>query len=215
MPPTQFLCPLLRPLGARVPRQAHHQFLRFSTATRLREIQKPSSTPQTTPEAPSTSPSPSRAADLAAAEAATDADSAQPPAPKPALPSQHETDAEPKTSTPKKPSVGELVKKARKAKATKSKASSKSKPVVPPLKYHVGRSNNNNLPIYTDYKRGGNLHLTVIRKITGDLNALKEDLVESLNKESDAVTINSVTRSIQIKGHHVAEVSAFLTAKGM
>ena len=39
----------------------------------------------------------------------------------------------------------------------------------PKLPFSVKRSKFNNLPVYTDYKRGGNLKITTIRKIKGDL----------------------------------------------
>jgi len=39
----------------------------------------------------------------------------------------------------------------------------------PNLPFFIKRSKFNNLPVYSDYKRGGNYKLTVIRKIKGDL----------------------------------------------
>ena len=37
------------------------------------------------------------------------------------------------------------------------------------MPFFIKRSKFNNLPVYSDYKRGGNYKLTVIRKIKGDL----------------------------------------------
>lgn len=44
---------------------------------------------------------------------------------------------------------------------------------APDLPFFIKRSKFNNLPVYTDYKRGGNYKLTVIRKIEGDLQVPK------------------------------------------
>jgi large subunit ribosomal protein L49 len=130
-----------------------------------------SPTPPTSPET-----SPSRAADLAAAEATTEADNPQPAIPKPSLPSSRsESSSQPKTKT----------KPARKA--------------PPPPKYHVQRTKSANLPIYTDYKRGGNLHLTYVRKITGDVIELRDDLRHFLRKEDADVKVNDLTKTIVIK----------------
>lgn len=70
---------------------------------------------------------------------------------------------------------------------------------LPPPKYHVSRSANKNLPIYTDYKRGGNLHLTTIRKVAGDLTALRDELRVFLSKKNDEVKINSLTQHVIVK----------------
>lgn len=86
---------------------------------------------------------------------------------------------------------------------------------LPPPKYHVARSKSKNLPVYHDYKRGGNLHLTTVRKITGDLSALRDELRIFLNKKDEDVKINSLTQHVIVKGHHMREVSDFLSARGM
>lgn len=149
-------------------------------------------------EHPSTPQEAQRAADLAAAESLTEGDSAQPPQQKPVLPSKHpRADNKPRNS--KKP-----------------KASSQALNLsLPPPKYAVSRSVNKNLPIYTDYKRGGNLHLTTVRKITGDVSALRDELRVFLNKKNEDVKINSVTQHVVVKGHHTSEIAEFLKARGM
>ncbi|KAF2641255.1 hypothetical protein P280DRAFT_548993 [Massarina eburnea CBS 473.64] len=205
MPRIQSPFSLLRPLAAPLPRQAGQRFLRFSVATRLR-IEQPSiptsansspppwSKPTATfPTSTSPEASPSRAADLATAEAITEADSAQPPA---NLPNSEKRTQKKKT------------------KVAISPAPSARTITLPPPKYHVGRSSSKNLPIYTDYKRGGNLHLTTVRKITGDLGALRDELRLFLNKKNEDVKINSLTSHVIVKGHHVQEVSEFLTLRG-
>ncbi|TIB72731.1 hypothetical protein E3Q23_03273 [Wallemia mellicola] len=42
--------------------------------------------------------------------------------------------------------------------------------------YYVARSRTNNLPVYTEYKRGNQIS-TIIRKIDGDSKSLKEDIL--------------------------------------
>ncbi|CAI9625904.1 unnamed protein product [Alternaria burnsii] len=188
MPPSQSLVPLLRPLAA--PRAvACRQHFRFYTAS----SQHPS-TPQQA----------QRAADLAAAESLTEGDSAQPPQQKPVLPSKHpRADNKPRDSNKPRNS-------------NKPNTSSQAlKLSLPPPKYAVSRSVNKNLPIYTDYKRGGNLHLTTVRKITGDVSALRDELRVFLNKKNEDVKINSVTQHVVVKGHHTSEIAQFLKARGM
>ncbi|TIA90419.1 hypothetical protein E3P99_01564 [Wallemia hederae] len=42
--------------------------------------------------------------------------------------------------------------------------------------YYVARSRTNNLPVYTEYKRGNQIS-TIIRKIDGDSKSLKQDIL--------------------------------------
>lgn len=71
------------------------------------------------------------------------------------------------------------------------------------------------LPIYTDLKAMGTLKQTRIRKISGDVHALKRELKEFLGiqKEKDCA-VNPVTGHIILKGHWKSEVDGFLVAKG-
>ncbi len=84
-----------------------------------------------------------------------------------------------------------------------------------PAPYHVERSASNFLPVYTDYKRGGNLHLTLVRKVSGDLKVLREELVAGLQKSEEDVNINWTTSQIVVKGHCKEEVEQLLSARGM
>lgn len=86
---------------------------------------------------------------------------------------------------------------------------------LPPPTYHVTRTKSNSLPIYTEFKRGGNLHLTTVRKITGSAAALRDELRDFLDKATEDVTINSLTGHVVVKGHHSSLVGAFLKARGM
>jgi large subunit ribosomal protein L49 len=95
------------------------------------------------------------------------------------------------------------------------KAPEQAKLTLPPAKYHVARTSSKNYPVYTDYKRGGNLHITTIRKITGDLSALRDELRVFLNKKNEEVRINALTQHVIVKGHHVPQITEFLKARGM
>jgi large subunit ribosomal protein L49 len=191
----------------------------------------PTAPSQAPPAAPTTPQEAARAADLAAAEALTESDSAQPPEPKPDLPSKRSHTSTPKTPTFTKvpPSKADAVfppsapspqtTPSNTLSALKLAPTSRTPSAVnislPPPKYHVSRSASKNLPIYTDYKRGGNLHLTTVRKITGDLSALRDELRVYLNKKNEDVKINTLTQHVQIKGHVRGEVMKFLEARGM
>ncbi|KAF2851239.1 Img2-domain-containing protein [Plenodomus tracheiphilus IPT5] len=228
MPRIRSFAPLMRSIVA--PRAVTcQQRFRFSTAPRM-FADKPSESslpPNATSEVPSTPKEAQRAADLAAAEAITESDSAQPPEPKPTLPSTHSISPA-NTSSPFPPdSPSQSSKPPRKpsSPATSTKPSSPTSSIskislsainldLPPPKYHVSRSVNKNLPIYTDKKRGGNLHLTLIRKLSGDIKALRDELREFLQKKADDVTINTVTNQVVVKGHHKLEIEKYLTARG-
>lgn len=88
-------------------------------------------------------------------------------------------------------------------------------PSIPELlPYHVSRSRTRNLPVYLDWKAGGNLKHTRIRKIVGNTKTLGEDLAKELQIDPGLVTIGKITGHIVIKGHFKEEVEAFLKAKG-
>jgi large subunit ribosomal protein L49 len=59
------------------------------------------------------------------------------------------------------------------------------------------------------------LHLTTVRKVTGDISALRDELRVFLNKKNEEVKINSVTQHVIVKGHHSSEIATFLKARGM
>jgi hypothetical protein len=68
-----------------------------------------------------------------------------------------------------------------------------------PLPYHVHRTASQGLPVYHLAKRGGNLHQTRVRKVDGDLEALKDDLQQALGLKKEDVVINRLSRQIIIK----------------
>jgi large subunit ribosomal protein L49 len=58
--------------------------------------------------------------------------------------------------------------------------------------------------VYTDYKRGGNLHLTIVRKVDGDLVALRDELRgvlgQQVGMDPDRVVVNGLARQVVVKG---------------
>ncbi|KAF2470374.1 uncharacterized protein BDR25DRAFT_225956 [Lindgomyces ingoldianus] len=199
MPPIQPLLPFLRPLAP--PKSSTcRQLLRFTAASRLR-IEPQSSSPG--PILPFKRPSHSIR------------QSTPKPNPKPKIPTLHPLSAK----AQKLASAASASSTASSSNPTLSNPAPHSCPTspanLPPPAYHVARSIKKNYPIYTDYKRGGNLHLTTVRKVSGDLNALKDELRRFLNKRVGDVTINALTKHVIVKGHHKPEIMQFLKARGM
>jgi large subunit ribosomal protein L49 len=65
--------------------------------------------------------------------------------------------------------------------------------------YRITRTPSNNYPIYTLAKRGGNMKLTKLRRIEGDVNVLRKDLQLALGMDEKDVVINQLTRHIIVK----------------
>ncbi|KAF2278497.1 uncharacterized protein EI97DRAFT_431724 [Westerdykella ornata] len=224
MPRIQRLLPFLRPFAA--PRSASCQAFRFSTASRLRADGPPGAASKhpaaphpttgpsrtTLPPTPSTPEAATRAADLAAAEAAIESDNPNPASSKPVLPSGHisQTPSAPSTSSPTPLQTPNPQKQQQGTEITVEE----TKLVLGPAKYHVERTRNNNFPVFTDYKRGGNLRTTVVRRVTGDVHALKDELRLFLGKTDDEVHLTQVSRQVIVKGHHKQQVLDFLSARG-
>ncbi|BFZ59119.1 54S ribosomal protein img2, mitochondrial [Saitoella coloradoensis] len=80
--------------------------------------------------------------------------------------------------------------------------------------YYVRRTASNQIPVYSDYKRGGNLLQTLIRKIEGDHQALLAEVQEKFNIDKKDIKINPVTKHIVIKGHYTGAIKAWLQRKG-
>ncbi|CCX09812.1 mitochondrial large subunit ribosomal protein-domain-containing protein [Pyronema domesticum] len=79
-----------------------------------------------------------------------------------------------------------------------------------PLPYFVHRSKTNNLPVYEGRKRGGNFLITKIRKVEGDVAALRQNIIDALEMDPARIHINQLTRHIIIKGHWGKKVEKFL-----
>ncbi|KAL9120761.1 MAG: hypothetical protein Q9187_002686 [Circinaria calcarea] len=81
------------------------------------------------------------------------------------------------------------------------------------LTYHVNRTPSQQLPVYHLAKRGGNLKQTRIRKISGDVASLRQDLQQALGLREEHIVINQLTKHIIIKGWKKTEVAKFLQEK--
>ncbi|KAJ2845716.1 mitochondrial large ribosomal subunit, partial [Coemansia erecta] len=68
------------------------------------------------------------------------------------------------------------------------------------------------LPVYVDIKNGKTRKLTLIRRIEGDIQALREELSNSLGDSS--VQIKSTSGQLVIKGDRASEIREWLTKKG-
>ncbi|KAJ9647163.1 54S ribosomal protein img2, mitochondrial [Coniosporium tulheliwenetii] len=82
-----------------------------------------------------------------------------------------------------------------------------------PLKYHVSRTPSSQLPVYKLAKSGGNLHQTRIKKIAGDVRALRQDVQKLLGLSEKDVMVNSVTQHVVVKGWYKDEIVKFLESK--
>ncbi|RUS23019.1 mitochondrial large subunit ribosomal protein-domain-containing protein [Endogone sp. FLAS-F59071] len=115
--------------------------------------------------------------------------------------------------------AGEASVAAREAPVTANKALvvAAPNPLVPQVRhpYFVSRSANNNLPVYTDIRNGRTRRLTIIRRIEGNVDKLRQDLLELFpDKASHPITINRTNNHIVIKGFRQHEVAMWLAKKG-
>lgn len=81
---------------------------------------------------------------------------------------------------------------------------------APNLPYFITRTRNQELPVYHDRKRGGNLLVTYIKKVDGSLVALRNTIRDLLNVPEENVVMNERTRQVVIKGHYKQTIEKFL-----
>lgn len=80
-----------------------------------------------------------------------------------------------------------------------------------PLPYFVSRTGNNNLPVYQEYKAGGNKPQIRIRKVEGNLQFLKNQIEEAFQIGKGGVTVNPLAGHVIIKGRRRDEIIRFLS----
>lgn len=95
-------------------------------------------------------------------------------------------------------------------------SSSASEPSVSALPYSLSRTRSNNLRVYELAKAGGSKHITQIKNITGDIEALQSHLRSALNlpetfvdpkgQKKQTVTINWTTKHITVRGWRGPEI---------
>ncbi|TRY99255.1 hypothetical protein DNTS_022817 [Danionella cerebrum] len=86
----------------------------------------------------------------------------------------------------------------------------------PALPYMIRRSRMHNVPVYSDIKYG-NLEITIIRRIDGDIWALNKDVKEFLKGligRELATQVNEMSGIIKIKGPYEKELKDWLMDKG-
>ena len=92
------------------------------------------------------------------------------------------------------------------------------------LPYTISRTPSSNLPVYHLAKAGGNKHLTTVRKLSGDLNALQSDIrsalgleqfvVDQQGRKKENVVINWTTRQIVVRGWRGPEIKKWAETRG-
>ena len=78
------------------------------------------------------------------------------------------------------------------------------------LPFTIDRTHRGNLPVFTDIRSGGNRSLTVVRKVTGDIETLKVELA----KVCSNAPIEEKVGRLEISGKHSAKVKLWLTRLG-
>lgn len=85
-----------------------------------------------------------------------------------------------------------------------------------------------NLPIYTEFRNGGNQCFTLIKKVSGDCESLSKDLADFFAAESEVVDENKPKKALDTKkwriksefghiwinGNHSGLIRKFLESKG-
>ena len=84
------------------------------------------------------------------------------------------------------------------------------------LSYKISRTPSAQLPIYQLSKSGGNKQLTRLRKLSGNLDALKQDIRQALGldeyildprgRKKEMVTVNRLTQHVIVRGWRKAEL---------
>ncbi|KAJ2747690.1 mitochondrial 54S ribosomal protein img2 [Coemansia sp. BCRC 34301] len=78
--------------------------------------------------------------------------------------------------------------------------------------YFVHRTRFQSLPVYTDIKNGKTRKQTTVRRIEGDLEALRADMSKALSDSS--IQIKRASQQLVIKGDRSEEIRAWLTRSG-
>ncbi|KAL6309016.1 mitochondrial large subunit ribosomal protein-domain-containing protein [Sparassis latifolia] len=88
------------------------------------------------------------------------------------------------------------------------------------LPYHVPRNTRGSIPVYTDIRNGGTQHLTLIRNIEGNIDALAMDLAQSLFAPGSPEALRLKIHSLRSKhlvlsgGRWKPDVVRWLLSKG-
>ncbi|WOO80989.1 54S ribosomal protein IMG2, mitochondrial [Vanrija pseudolonga] len=87
-------------------------------------------------------------------------------------------------------------------------------------KYIVERTSTGQLPVYSDFRNGGNA-TTVVRRVKGNVLALRQDLANYLAdghidpiSKPPSVVIKPTSKQIEVRGRWVEEVKGWLEMRG-
>ncbi|CAG8492876.1 1400_t:CDS:2 [Diversispora eburnea] len=84
--------------------------------------------------------------------------------------------------------------------------------------YFLHRTQFMNLPVYSDIRNGKSRVLTVIRRVEGDIQALRDDIKREVFPNDTAtrsiIGINHTNNQIVIKGDHTYKMKKWLIKKG-
>ncbi|CAG8765141.1 16117_t:CDS:2, partial [Acaulospora morrowiae] len=73
--------------------------------------------------------------------------------------------------------------------------------------YFIHRTKNKSLPVYSDFRNGRSRMLTIIRKIEGDIQALRNDIRKEVFPHdtpiNSMISINHTNNQVVIKGNNV------------
>ena len=79
----------------------------------------------------------------------------------------------------------------------------------PSLPFRVLRSAHGNLPVYSEIRNGGTRKVTIVRKYSGDVDALSEALRELCNSK-----VTPYHGRLEVKGRHNTIIGEWLTGLG-
>lgn len=92
------------------------------------------------------------------------------------------------------------------------------------LPFHIGRTKTKNLAIYETVKAGGSKHITQIRRLSGDLEALQgmlrgvlklpEWVVDGKGRKKEPVAVNPLTGHVIVRGWRGPEVKKWAEMLG-
>eukprot|EP00761_Pharyngomonas_kirbyi_P000544 gb/GECH01000544.1/.p1 GENE.gb/GECH01000544.1/~~gb/GECH01000544.1/.p1 ORF type:complete len:170 (+),score=45.68 gb/GECH01000544.1/:1-510(+) len=81
--------------------------------------------------------------------------------------------------------------------------------ILDPLPFHVKRTGFAQIPVYIDYRNGRTRVLTIVRKIEGDMRALREEL-----EKITQTHVEQKQGRLQVKGNHSPMIKTYLRALG-
>lgn len=71
------------------------------------------------------------------------------------------------------------------------------------------------LPVYLDIKNGGTRSLTIIRRVQGDAEVLRQEVASLFpDTPKNFVTVNPINNQVVIKGSYVNDIKQWLAQKG-